>query len=190
MTPERWQEVKRLFDAVLERGPAERQQFLETSCGSDAALRAEVTALLDALADAGSRFETPVVTTDPLLNRQLGPYRILRRLGTGGMGAVYLAARADDQFRRLVAVKAIRPELLDDHTRRRFENERHTLAALEHPNIVRLLDGGTTADGIPYLVMDYVDGQRCSKELIAALCVICINKPDSNRRFNHRIVNH
>jgi non-specific serine/threonine protein kinase/serine/threonine-protein kinase len=75
------------------------------------------------------------------------------------MGAVYLAARADEQFRRLVAVKAIRPELLDEHTRRRFENERHTLAALEHPNIVRLLDGGTTEDGVPYLVMDYVEGQ-------------------------------
>ena len=159
MTPERWQEVKRVFDAVLERAPADRQKFLEGTCGGDAGLRAEVTALLDALDDAGSRFETPVVAPDPMLGRQFGAYRILRRLGTGGMGAVYLAARADEQFRRLVAVKAIRPELLDDHTRRRFENERHTLAALEHPNIVRLLDGGTTDEGIPYLVMDYVEGQ-------------------------------
>jgi tetratricopeptide (TPR) repeat protein len=159
MTPERWKEVKRLFDAVLEREPADRQEFLEATCGGDAGLRSEVTALLDALADAGSRYETPVVAPDPLLGRQFGPYRILRRLGTGGMGAVYLAARADDQFRRLVAVKAIRPELLDEHTRRRFENERHTLAVLEHPNIVRLLDGGTTGDGVPYLVMDYVEGQ-------------------------------
>lgn len=159
VTPERWREVKRLFDAVLEQAPGERQVFLQASCPSDAALRAEVTALLDALADAGSRYDSPVVTSDPLLDRQLGPYRILRRLGAGGMGAVYLAARADDQFRRLVAVKAIRPDLLDEHTRRRFENERHTLAALEHPNIVRLLDGGTTDDGIPYLVMDYVEGQ-------------------------------
>jgi len=159
MNAERWQEVKRIFDAVLDRPPEEREIFLDTSCGGDAGLRAEVTALLGALDDAGSRYETPLVTSDPLLNRQLGPYRILRRLGAGGMGAVYLAARADDQFRRLVAVKAIRPELLDDHTRRRFENERHTLAALDHPNIVRLLDGGTTEDGVPYLVMDYVEGQ-------------------------------
>jgi non-specific serine/threonine protein kinase/serine/threonine-protein kinase len=159
MNPERWQEVKRLFDAVLERDPAERHGFLESACGEDATLRSEVTALIDALADAGSRYETPIVIADPLLDRQFGPYRILRRLGTGGMGAVYLAARTDEQFRRLVAVKAIRPELLDEHTRRRFENERHTLAALEHPNIVRLLDGGTTEDGIPYLVMDYVEGQ-------------------------------
>src|ERR1017187_2800709 len=137
MTPERWKEVKRLFDAVLERQPADRQEFLEATCGGDAILRAEVTSLLDALAGAGSRYEIPAVAPDPLLDRQFGPYRILRRLGAGGMGAVYLAARADDQFRRLVAVKAILPELLDEHTRRRFENERHTLAALEHPNIVR-----------------------------------------------------
>lgn len=163
MTPERWQEVKRLFDAALERPEAERTGFLDTSCGSDADLRREVTALLVALDDAGSRFEGPALVADPLLNRQLGPYRILRRLGTGGMGAVYLAARVDDQFRRLVAVKAIRPELLDEHTRRRFENERHTLAALEHPNIVRLLDGGATPDDIPYLVMDYVEGEPIDK---------------------------
>lgn len=159
MTPNRWQEVKSIFDAALEREPAERQAFLDTSCAGDSALRSEVAALLEALADAGSRFDTPIVATDPLLDRQLGQYRILRRLGAGGMGAVYLAARSDDQFRRLVAVKTIHPELMDEHTLRRFENERHTLAALEHPNIVRLLDGGTTEDGIPYLVMDYVEGQ-------------------------------
>jgi len=159
MNAERWQEVKRLFDAALEREPAGRQAFLESACGGDDSLRSEVNALLAALEDAGSRYETPVVISDPMIHRQFGAYRILRRLGSGGMGAVYLAARADDQFRRLAAVKAIHPELLDEHTRRRFENERHTLAALEHPNIVRLLDGGATEDGIPYLVMDYVEGQ-------------------------------
>jgi serine/threonine protein kinase len=159
MTPERWQQVKSVFDAVLEREPPERAAFLDSACGGDPELRREVESLVEAHTDAGSRYEAPVVSQDPMLDRQVGAYRILRRLGTGGMGAVYLASRADDQFRRLAAVKAIRPELLDDHTRRRFENERHTLAALEHPNIVKLLDGGTTEDGMPYLVMDYVEGQ-------------------------------
>jgi serine/threonine protein kinase/tetratricopeptide (TPR) repeat protein len=159
MTPERWRQVKDLFNAVLEREPPERAAFLDSASHGDAELRREVESLVEAHADAGTRYEAPVVSGDPMLDRQVGAYRILRRLGVGGMGAVYLASRADDQFRRLAAVKAIRPELLDDHTRRRFENERHTLAALEHPNIVKLLDGGTTEDGMPYLVMDYVEGQ-------------------------------
>src|ERR1039458_7842923 len=107
MPPERWKEVKRLFDAVLEREPADRQEFLEATCGGDAGLRSEVTALLDALADAGSRYETPVVAPDPLLGRQFGPYRILRRLGTGGMGAVYLAARADGKRAALAMARQL-----------------------------------------------------------------------------------
>jgi serine/threonine protein kinase len=159
MTPDRWRQIKDVFDAVLEKTPPERTEFLESSCAGDVELRREVESLIAAYGDAGSRYEKPAVQSDSMIDRQIGAYRILRRLGSGGMGAIYLAARADDQFRRLVAVKAIRPELLDDHTRRRFENERHTLAALEHPNIVKLLDGGTTDDGIPYLVMDYVEGQ-------------------------------
>jgi serine/threonine protein kinase/tetratricopeptide (TPR) repeat protein len=159
MTPERWRQIKDLFDAVAEKTPDERSGYLTSSCGDDAELRREVESLIAAYGDAGSKYEKPVIHSDPMIGRQIGAYRILRRLGTGGMGSIYLAARADDQFRRLVAVKAIRAELLDEHTRRRFENERHTLAALEHPNIVKLLDGGTTEDGIPYLVMDYVEGQ-------------------------------
>ncbi|HYW44416.1 MAG TPA: protein kinase [Bryobacteraceae bacterium] len=159
MTPERWRQVKSLFDKALEKAPAERTVFLDGSCGEDHDLRRDVESLIGAYAEAGNRYEAPAMGADPMIGRQIGPYRILRQLSAGGMGAIYLASRADDQFRRLVAVKAIRPELLDDHTRRRFENERHTLAALEHPNIVKLLDGGTTEDGVPYLVMDYVEGQ-------------------------------
>jgi len=159
VSPERWQDVKRVFEAALEMDDAARKAFLDRACEADTQLQIEVESLLAAHGDASSRFFSPVITADPMLGRHVGSYKIIRRIGSGGMGAVYLASRDDDQFKRLAAVKAIRPELLDEHTRRRFENERHTLAALEHPNIVKLLDGGTTDDGIPYLLMDYVEGQ-------------------------------
>lgn len=159
MTPDRWQKVKALFDTTLALDSSQRAAVLDSACASDADLRHEVESLLAAHSEAGDRYEAPLVVEDPMIGRHVGAYRIMRRLGMGGMGAVYLAARADDQFRRLVAVKTIRAELLDEQTRRRFENERHTLAALDQPNIVRLLDGGTAEDGTPYLVMDYVEGQ-------------------------------
>ena len=165
MTPERWQEVKRVFDAALERDPTQREEFLALACSHDEDLRREVESLLAAQKDAGSRYDARIVeeAADPMLGRHVGAYRLLRRLGTGGMGTVYLCSRDDAQFRRLAAVKVIRPELLDESTRRRFNNERQTLAALEHPNIVKLLDGGTTEEGWPYLVMDYVEGQPIDK---------------------------
>ena len=94
-----------------------------------------------------------------MIGRTFGVYRIVREIGRGGMGSVYLATRTDDQFRRRVALKAIKPELADEHTLRRFQNERQTLAVLDHPNIIKLLDGGQSEDGLPYLVMDYVEGQ-------------------------------
>ena len=95
---------------------------------------------------------------DPLVGRLIGHYRILRPIDVGGMGAVYLAERAGQEFHQQVAVKALRPGLEEEDIHRRFLLERQTLAVLEHPNIVRLLDGGTTEEGRPYLVMDYVEG--------------------------------
>jgi non-specific serine/threonine protein kinase/serine/threonine-protein kinase len=158
LDPERWQRIKQVFDEALAHEGADRDVYLQSACAGDSEIRSEVMALLDAHASAGSRYDHAAVSDDLTAGQTFGAYRIIRRLGAGGMGSVYLAARADDQFRRLAAVKTIRAELLDETTRRRFENERHTLAALEHPNIVRLLDGGTE-NGLPYLVMDYVEGQ-------------------------------
>src|SRR5262249_31956530 len=91
--------------------------------------------------------------------RAIGPYRVVREIGRGGMGSVYLAARADDAFQKLVAIKVVRvgadsPEFIE-----RFRKERQILATLDHPNITRLLDGGATSDGMPYLVMEYIEGQ-------------------------------
>src|SRR5260221_732691 len=108
---------------------------------------------------AAAAFAPAPARVDPLMGRTIGSYKIIRHIGRGGMGSVYLAERSDDQFRRQVAVKAVNPELVDAGILRRFHNERQTLAALDHPNIIKLLDGGTTEDGAPYLVMDYVEGQ-------------------------------
>jgi serine/threonine protein kinase/tetratricopeptide (TPR) repeat protein len=164
MTPERWRQVKSLFDGIVERAPEERDAFLSMACGSDEELRHEIIALLKSDSTVGdSLFERPLLNAlpeDSLPGRSLGPYRLLRRIGHGGMGSVYLAVREDDQFHRRVAIKAVKPELVSEHAMRRFQNERQTLAALDHPNIVKLLDWGTSEDGIPYLVMDYIEGER------------------------------
>ena len=95
---------------------------------------------------------------DPMVGRHLGAYKLIRRVGQGGMAAVYLAARADDEFHKQVAVKIVQPGLDSQNLLKRFRNERQTLAGLDHPNIVKLLDAGSTSEGLPYLVMDYVEG--------------------------------
>ena len=95
---------------------------------------------------------------DPMVNRRLGAYKLVRRLGQGGMAAVFLAVRADDEYQKEVAVKLVRPALDSQDVMSRFRNERQTLASLEHPNIVRLLDGGSAPEGLPFLVMEYVEG--------------------------------
>jgi len=185
LTPQRWSEIKQVFDEVSELTGGQRGQFLDRACMDDPDMRREVESLLVAHEDAASRYDAPIVEPDygRTIGQHVGAYRIIRRIGAGGMGDVYLGSRDDGQFRKLAAVKIMRPELLDEDTRRRFENERHTLAALEHPNIVRLLDGGTTADGRPYLIMDYIEGQPIDRycneqslplrerlELFRALC--------------------
>ncbi|HXF04726.1 MAG TPA: protein kinase [Blastocatellia bacterium] len=170
MTPERWQRIKVLLADALERSPAERAAFLDEACGSDAALRAEVESLLayedapgadDPLADvraeaAATVAETP---TDELrmAGRCLGPYEIVREIGRGGMSVVYLARRVDE-YRQQVAIKLLRRGMDTELVLHRFRNERQILASLDHPNIARLLDGGTTEDGAPYLVMEYIEG--------------------------------
>ena len=158
MTPERWGRVREVFDHALKLGPAERDAFVSAESAGDEELRHEVTSLL-ACATTNTHFVDPAsLLADSMLDRHFGPYRAVRSLGFGGMGAVYLAMRDDDQFRRRVAVKVVRPELMDEQMLRRFQNERQTLAVLDHPNIVRLLDGGTE-NGVPYFVMDHVEGQ-------------------------------
>jgi serine/threonine protein kinase len=116
LTPEKWQRVKRVFDDALALDPAGRAGIIDAACEGDGQLRAEVESLLAAHEDAGNRYEMPPISGDFAADAVFGAYRIVRRLGAGGMGSVYLAARADDQFRRLVAIKTIRPDLLDAAT--------------------------------------------------------------------------
>jgi serine/threonine protein kinase len=166
MTPDRWRRVKDLFSQACDRTHEQRAAFLADACGGDEELRIEVSSLLESYRETGGVLDAPAAAAfaeararvDPLVGREIGSYKIIRQIGRGGMGSVYLAERSDDQFRRRVAVKAMNPELVDAETLRRFHNERQTLAALDHPNIIKLLDGGTTEDGAPYLVMDYVEG--------------------------------
>jgi len=162
-----------VFFAALERRGAERQAFLAQACAGNAALYAEVLSLLEAHRHAGDFLQRPAAASastglrlaapppwkaEDWVGRRIGPYRALRLLGTGGMGAVLLAERADEQFRKRVAIKLIRAGMATEEVLRRFRRERQVLAQLDHPNIARLIDGGPTDDGLPYLVMDYVDG--------------------------------
>lgn len=101
---------------------------------------------------------TSAEAEDPMVGRHLGAYKLVRRVGQGGMAAVFLAVRADDEYRKQVAVKLVQPGLDSRDLLNRFRNERQTLAGLDHPNIVKLLDGGSTSEGLPFLVMDYVEG--------------------------------
>jgi len=162
--PEKWQQVKEILASALERSPGERADFVRHACGEDSALRAEVESLLanhdaadDLLEDslAANLFSFSVAS---MIGRQIGAYRILRESGQGGMAVVYLAERADQEFRKHVAIKMVKPGGNGEEIIRRFRNERQTLAALDHPHIVKLLDGGSTEEGWPYLVMDFVEG--------------------------------
>ncbi len=176
MTPERWQQVKKIFDLALQCEPQQRAAYLAEACAGDAALCSEVESLLSAHSDAGGFIEEPIVNSsavsvselsvpqstaeaDRMLGRHLGSYRLVKQIGHGGMGTVYLAVRDDDQFTRRAAIKLVSRGMDTDFILRRFRNERQILADLDHPNIARLYDGGTTEDGLPYFIMEYIEGQ-------------------------------
>jgi non-specific serine/threonine protein kinase/serine/threonine-protein kinase len=163
MTSERWGEIKAVLAGVLETDPHERPATLDRLCHDDAELRREVEALLLYEQKADQVLNTVVAPGASLraeapLPETIGPYRVLRELGHGGMGVVYLGERADGQYRKQVAIKLITSGRGDPGTARRFRRERQILAQLEHNGIARLLDGGTTAEGQPYFVMEYVEG--------------------------------
>src|SRR5919199_1042213 len=164
MSPERWKQIEEVFQSALDLPQAERRGFIA-----------------GAPAPAASVVEE--AREDLMAGRRVGSYRILREVGRGGMGAVYLAERADSAFHKRVAVKVVKRGMDTDFILRRFRHERQILASFDHPNIARLLDGGTTEEGLPYFVMEYVEGQpvyRCCDanrlgvaERLRLFCQVC-----------------
>ena len=178
----RWAEIKNIFGMALSVEAAERESFLQQHCGNDEDLRREVESLLFAYEETDDFLENPVLSLasfavsepessqsqfvpandqpeEPKAGSRIGAYRLEREVGRGGMGEVYLATRADSEFVKRVAIKLIRCGSENEHAIRRFRNERQILARIEHPYVARLIDGGSTPAGLPYFVMEYVEGQ-------------------------------
>ncbi len=172
MTSVDWAKAREIFEAALQVESAEREAFAAQACGDDLSLRAGVEFLLRGYDEDGDFLEQPVIAalaesvtaeTDAerrpqMAGQRIGPYQILRKLGSGGMGVVYLAVRADGEFHKQVAIKLL-PAGAGEQAASRFRRERQILADIEHPNIARLIDGGTI-DGSPYIVMEYVEGRN------------------------------
>ena len=169
MTPERWQQVKQVLAAVLDLAPEERKDYLERTFAGDPELRGEVEPLLAAEDSLRDEFLSEsdlaaAASTIPLdetswVGRRIGAYKVVEQIGAGGMGEVYRAFRADDQYRKEVALKFVRGGHFGSAVFERFKTERQILAGLDHPNLARLLDGGATEEGFPYLVMELIDGR-------------------------------
>ena len=164
MTSERWKRIEALFEQTLETPAAARPQFLQAI--GDPEVRGEVESLLQSHRQAGAFLDEPdrFLSSESFEADTLSPgqiidrYRIIREIGRGGMGAVFLAERADDEYQKQVAIKLIKRGTDTDSVVRHFRNERQILAGFDHPNIARLFDGGTTESGLPYFVMEYVEG--------------------------------
>jgi eukaryotic-like serine/threonine-protein kinase len=173
MTPERYLEIKDIFQHAIELPTEQRAGYLDAACKSDAEIRAELESLLAAHGAEGAQLVDERLTklvpdlarqeVPDAAGRRIGTYRIVRLLGEGGMGAVYEASRADDQFQQRVALKLVKGAAYSDAVLQRFRQERQILATLDHPHIARLLDGGLTPEGQPYFIMEYVDGKPIDK---------------------------
>ncbi len=183
MDSERWQNVERLYHAAMEREESQRAAFLAGACGGDEVLLREVESLvayggrsgkfiegsaLDLLApdlagDEGDGIDPADNDEGRIIGKKISQYRIVEQLGLGGMGEVYRAVRADGQYQKQVAIKLVRAGQDSGSVIVRFKNERQILASLDHPHIARLLDGGATDEGVPYFVMELVEGQPIDK---------------------------
>ncbi len=171
MDSHRWQRLKLILAEALEQeSPAARTALVGRSCGNDADLLREIESLLaeaeprlretpDELEECADNFAAALPREDASeIGKRIGAYVIIREIGQGGMGTVYLAARADGYFEKEVAIKLLKRGVANEEVLRRFRSEREVLARLDHPNIARLIDAGTTDDGLPYFVMEYSDG--------------------------------
>ena len=176
MQPERWRRLEDLYHAAMEQDESQRAAFLERSCAGDDALRGELQSLIAYGRQVGRIIDQPALDVvaaamagdlcaedgnraDKMIGARIAQYRIVEKLGVGGMGEVYRAVRADDQYEKQVAIKLVRQGLDTEFVYARFRKERQILAGFEHENIARLLDGGTTDEGHPYFVMELIQGK-------------------------------
>ena len=178
MTPERWAQIRQIFDGALERSEVDRAAYLRVVCARDDDLRREVESLLASHDSAGDFLDKPAANLagsgQTLISsgidiqeyppgHRVGAYELQKCIGRGGMGSVWLATRSDNEFKKKVAIKLVKRGMDTQEILRRFRLERQVLAGLTHPNIAALIDGGSTPDGLPYLVMEYVDGIRIDR---------------------------
>ena len=162
-----WKKIKSIFESAIELPNNQRHDFIDKECLGNESIKQEVEALLFAFENSGSFLEEPGIDLaylqnidedDMFIGKQFGAYKIEKKIGTGGMAYVYLARRADNEFEQTAALKIIKRGMDTDEIVRRFKHERQTLANLEHPNIAKIIDGGTSDDGLPFFVMEYIDG--------------------------------
>jgi serine/threonine protein kinase/tetratricopeptide (TPR) repeat protein len=169
MTPERWLRINEMFHAALVLDGQERSAFLVAHSAGDDVLRAKVAALLASHDQAEGFIQGSVFgdaaqllvedEAEAMIGQHIGLYKVNQEIGRGGMGSVYLATRDDDQFEQQVAIKVVRRGMDTDLVLARFRTERQILAGFAHPNIARLFDGGSTETGLPYFIMEYIEGQ-------------------------------
>jgi serine/threonine-protein kinase len=210
MDAARWRRVEAVLDRALDAGPAAWAAVVADGCADDPELRRDVEALLaeygrheDVLATGAGAAAAAMLddaeearAADRLLGERLGPWRIVRQVGHGGMSRVFLGERADGEYAQRVAVKVLRAGLDTPADRERFRAERRILAALDHPNIARMLDGGVTPDGRPYLVLEFVEGEPLTAYAearrlgIAARLRLFLQVAEATEAAHHRLVVH
>src|SRR5260370_1218650 len=167
MQQQEWEKIKEVFTAALDQPVDVRAQFLAEACGGDEMLRREVESLLGAHEEPKHLLEKHAFDLAAQLQtdgqnyegKRFGPYCILREIGRGGMGAVFLAERADGEFQQQVALKIIRQSFADGDLEKHFRRERQILASLNHPHIAKLLDGGVSDTGELFLAMEFIEGE-------------------------------
>lgn len=179
MNLEKLNKVRELFDEASKLSSDERELYLNQKCANDLELKKEILSLFDSLGSTKDFLEEPLTIveqnkssfTDPYIGKQIGNYLIEGEAGIGGMGLVYSGKRNDKEFEHKVAIKILKHGITSEYLLKRFQIERQTLANLQHKNIARLLDGGRTTDGLPFLVMEFIDGtpitEFCNKEKLS-----------------------
>jgi eukaryotic-like serine/threonine-protein kinase len=205
MISERWRKIEEIYNAAAELPPGDRERHLDTACDGDTSLRRELENLLAFDEETGAGLDRELEDTirgqaeelardesEPVVGRRFGAYRVIGIIAHGGMGIVYRAVRDDEQFEKQVAIKILRRGMGADAVAR-FARERHILARLDHPNIARLLDGGTTGSGMQYVVMEYVEGspvteycalhQLTTRKRLDLFRQICAAVQDAHRKL-------